>query len=270
MPELPEVEFARGCLSRWLSGRTLIEVTSQPNTRVLRGSTAEALAALAGHRVTSIQRRGKWLLWELRQGGGLLAHLGMTGKFVRRAPDVPPSPHARATFAIRDARIDLVDQRLFGRLLPGPLEALQASRVWSELGPDALGTGWTPHRLKEALGPSRAPVKSTLMDQTRLAGLGNIQATEALWQARVHPRTATRALDDDQLARLVEAIRWTLERTLAELSGDEIVYVEEAPETNPFLVYAREGKPCPRCGTTLLKDTIAGRTTCWCPTCQPA
>lgn len=270
MPELPEVEFARGCLERWLVGRTLTRVTSQPGTRVLRESSARALAALTGHRVDAVERRGKWLLWHLSEGAGLLAHLGMTGRFVRRAPDASSSPHARATFAVDDARIELVDQRMFGRLLPGSVEALTAHRVWREQGPDALGTAWSAARLKEALGPSRSPVKVALMDQTKLAGLGNIQATEALWRAGVHPRTEARALEDAQRTRLVKAILWTLERTLADLSGDEIVYVEESPETNPFLVYGREGQPCPRCGTTLVKDTIAGRTTTWCPSCQPA
>lgn len=270
MPELPEVEFARGCLQRWLGGRTLVKVTAQPGTRVLRGATARALASLAGRRVQSIERRGKWLLWQLSDNAGMLAHLGMTGRFVRRRPDVAASPHARASFAVDDARIDFVDQRIFGRLLPGALEALRDFPAWRDLGPDALSDRWSGQKLQEALGNSRAPVKAALMDQARLSGLGNIQVTEALWRAGVHPRTPARALEDGQRARLVEAIRWTLERTLAELSGDEIVYVEEAPETNPFLVYGRAGQPCPRCGTTLVKDTLGGRATVWCPSCQPA
>lgn len=268
MPELPEVEFARQCLTRWLRGKRLERATASPATRVLRGSSEDALRALEGHRIEDIERRGKWLLWKLSAGAGALAHLGMTGRFVWRPVDDEPR-WSRVRLEVKGGAVHFVDPRMFGRLLPGGFDELAHRREWRAQGPDAWDETWTPASLRDALGATKSPVKVALMDQAKVAGLGNIQATEALWRARLHPGRPPASLDANDWRRLVAGIRWTLERTLADLSGDEITYVEEDPSSNPFLVYAREGEPCPRCSTTLEKLTLAGRTTIWCPACQP-
>lgn len=272
MPELPEVEFARRSLESWLGGKKLAAVEAE-RTRVLRGSTPEALAELAGHRVRAIDRRGKWLLWRLDGGLGLLSHLGMTGKFVLRRRHEPPPRWSRAHFLRSDgAAIHYQDQRMFGRLLPGPLAELEEEDVWRTLGPDAWESLPKPKEWRAILSSRRRAIKDVLSDQTVVAGLGNIQSTEALFMAQIHPARPAAELTDDEVRRLTLAIRRTLERTLKLDEGREgdIAYVEEGTEENPFLVYGRAGESCPRCGTTLEKRTIGGRTTAFCPKCQPA
>jgi formamidopyrimidine-DNA glycosylase len=266
MPELPEVEFARSCLERWLAGRRLVEVAGE-KTRLLRGSSVDALEALSGHVVERITRRGKWFVLELDRGAGLVGHLGMTGKMVHAKRDEEVR-WSRARFVTRDAVVHFQDSRMFGRLLPGKLAEITQEEGYRTLGPDAWDEPPTATGLAQRLrGRSRA-IKDVLMDQTILAGLGNIQVTEALFRARLHPSRPAGELDRRELAALVRAIHWSLARTLAMNSGDKIVYVEEDRLHNPFLVYGRAGEPCPRCGTTLGKLDIGGRTSAFCPGCQ--
>lgn len=271
MPELPEVEFARICLRRWLQRKTLARVEAE-RTRVLRGSSPEALEALAGHRLLEVERRGKWLLLRFDQGMGVLGHLGMTGKFVLQKKREPAPSHSRARFVRADgAVIHYRDPRLFGRLLPGPLDAITGEEGWATLGPDAWDAPLSAGELHARLATRKRAVKEVLMDQTVLAGLGNIQATEALFLAKVHPARPAASITPAEARRLASAIRETLERTLAMNEGDEaITYVEEDPEQNPFLVYGRTGEPCPRCRTPLVSLPLGGRTSAFCPRCQPA
>jgi formamidopyrimidine-DNA glycosylase len=266
MPELPEVEFARGCLSRWAVGRTLVRVEGS-RTRVLRGLSKKALAVLAGRAVQAVERRGKWLVLRLDGGLGLVAHLGMTGKFERDEPGAPPVRWSRVRFVLSDGRVlHYRDPRMFGEIRAGSLEKLVQDLP--ELGPDALGI--SARELKPLLAGRRRPIKDLLMDQRVLAGLGNIYATEALFSARIHPARQGGALSDREVERLARAITRSLEKMLDRSGGDRITYVEEARHTNPFLVYGRARTPCPRCGTRLSKRTIGGRTSVFCPTCQPA
>ena len=266
MPELPEVEFARGCLERWWRGRVLVDV-SAPSTRLLRDSSPEALAALSGRRFDGVERKGKWLLVHLSGGAGLLAHLGMTGKLVRVRGDAPVH-WSRARF-VDDAGFTVHDRdpRMFGRLIPGRVDELVRRREWLDLGPDAWREPPTTEGLHVQLAAGRRTVKEQLLDQSLLAGLGNIQATEALFFARIDPRRTGRSLSADEVARLVGGIRHTLARTLASNTGDDITYVEEGGD-NPFVVYGRAGEPCPACGGSLTSMVLGGRATVFCGRCQ--
>jgi formamidopyrimidine-DNA glycosylase len=270
VPELPEVEFARSCLSRWLGGHTLRKVEADP-TRVIRGAQPKAFAALARSRVTKIERRGKWLLWRFASDSGLLAHLGMTGKFELARPGAPSVRWSRVRFTRSDgAVVHYRDPRQFGHLRIAPLSVLLATEPLKSLGPDAKDDLPTASALHARFQKSRRKIKEVLMDQTVLAGLGNIQVTEALFLAGVHPARRADALPIAEVRRVRQSIAKSLARTLAMNRGDKITYVEESKRIeNPFLVYGKANSPCPRCGSPIKKMVIGGRTSAFCAHCQP-
>ena len=268
MPELPEVEFARRALARWLEGRRVVRCEA-PATRVFRGARREDFERLRG-RLERLERRGKYLLFTFEADQGLLAHLGMTGKFVRR-PGGHAEPYSRARMCLDDGQVlHLRDPRLFGRLEPAPAHALAALPAVRALGRDPLVDGLTPTQLAAALGLSRQPLKVALMDQRRLAGLGNIHAAEALFRAGLHPARRPASLSPEEWRRLARAVHQALRFALGHETGEEIAYVEEAGAPNPFRIYGRAGEPCGRCGARVASFTQAGRTTHFCPRCQPA
>jgi formamidopyrimidine-DNA glycosylase len=270
MPELPEVEFARGCIERWLKGKPLARVEAD-RTRVVRGSSPAAIEELAGHKLQRVERRGKWLLWQFDHDRGVLAHLGMTGKYVLQKPKDGPVSHSRVRFVRQDgAVLHYQDPRMFGRVAAGPIAALRSDPGFHALGPDAWDDPPTATQLCEVLHSRKRAVKEVLMDQTVLAGVGNIQATEALFHARVHPARGGASLSPEECRRIAAGIHWSLARTLKMNKGDKIIYVEEPGEhENPFLIYGKEGEPCPNCGTPIKATESGGRTSAFCPHCQP-
>ena len=183
MPELPEVEIAARNLRAWTAGRRIVGVEADPKARyVFRPSTPATFARkLEGARFGKIRRIGKQLLVTLEKDGaplGLLAHLGMTGKWLRRAPHDPPPRFSRARFALDDgAVLHFADMRLFGRLRLVPGARFEEVPEVAALGPDPLEAGIDRTRLAEALARSRLPVKVRIMDQAILPGVGNIQAS---------------------------------------------------------------------------------------------
>jgi formamidopyrimidine-DNA glycosylase len=276
VPELPEVEIAARNLRAWASAAT-IRVVVIHDARVVEGAGLEA--ALLQRRVDAVDRRGKWLRLTLDDGALLFSHLGMTGKWVRRAEAAPTERFERARVDL--ARVTGVtsegsegevvslryrDPRLFGRLR----WAREDLPAWRALGPDPLVDGIDVARLHAALGRTRRTVKEALLDQSVLAGVGNIQATEALWLARLDPRVPANALRRPQVRALAQSIERSIARTLELESGPEITYVEEAGATNPFTIYGNGGHPCPRCRTPLDRYVVGGRATVSCARCQPA
>ncbi|MBZ4420974.1 bifunctional DNA-formamidopyrimidine glycosylase/DNA-(apurinic or apyrimidinic site) lyase [Myxococcus sp. RHSTA-1-4] len=267
MPELPEVEIARRNLVRWFSGRRLVRAEAD-DTRIFRGAERRHFEELSG-RLESLVRRGKYLLFAFEGGRGLMGHLGMTGKFVRRT-EGQVEPHSRARFHLDDGHvIHFSDPRMFGRMEPAPAPLLRTLDPVGLLGRDPLADGLTAGQLAEAVGSSRQPLKVALMDQERLAGLGNIHAAEALFRAGLHPSREPGSLTPAEWKRLVQAIRATIDFGLKEQEGEEPVYLEEGRSENPFLVYGRAGGPCSQCGTPVESFTQGGRTTHFCPKCQP-
>ncbi|MDC0709927.1 bifunctional DNA-formamidopyrimidine glycosylase/DNA-(apurinic or apyrimidinic site) lyase [Stigmatella sp. ncwal1] len=266
MPELPEVETARQNLARWLGGHRVVKAEAD-DTRVFRGAERARFAELKG-RLESLDRRGKYLLWTFEAGRGLLAHLGMTGKFVRRPPG-QGEPYSRARFHLEEGTvIHFCDPRLFGRMEPVPASGLRALEAIQSLGRDPLADGLTGPQLAEAVGGSRQDLKVALMDQGRLAGLGNIHAAEALFRAGLHPSRKPGTLTPEEWKRLARAIHATIAFGLEEQEGEEPVYLEEGAQ-NVFRVYGRAGQPCPACKSQVESFTQAGRTTHVCPKCQP-
>ena len=267
MPELPEVEYAANRLRQWMLGRLVLRAKAEP-TRLLRGQPARRFSqALTGRRLERVERRGKYLLLFFDGNAGLLAHLGMTGKLVRRPTGVA-EPFSHARFELEDGfTVHFRDPRKFGRLSAEPADRLFLLPEIAALGPDALLEPPTAESLGERLSRTARPVKVALMDQSVLAGLGNIHAAEALFRARIDPLLRADRLSEEQRRRLAQAIGETIALGLANDEEEEITYVEEGAP-NPFLVYGKAGEACPRCGQRLASLTQGGRTTHFCPHCQ--
>lgn len=273
MPELPEAEANRENLTTWLGGERLLEV-AVPDPLTRRGQAESAIRAAAeGRVVAAVRRRGKFLRIEFERGGAsLLSHLGMSGKWALRRPGDADPPAVRAALGIAGGRrILFSDKRRFGHFsvcLPTDEERL------ARLGPEPLGSAFTGKRLAALLRTSRRPVKSLLMDQDRIAGIGNIQAAEALWRAGIHPARNSAELGDREAAKLQRAIRWTLRRSIRSTRTPEILYLSDGEAGRQstsarFFVYGREGDACPRCRRGVIaRIPIAGRSSFYCPRCQ--
>jgi formamidopyrimidine-DNA glycosylase len=275
MPELPEVEIAARNLRSWGEGRRIERAEIDPRgRRLFRPGTGERLArALSGSRLVRVERRGKHLLLTLSTPAGplgLLSHLGMTGKWVRRESGAEPPSHSRARLHLDDGVVlHYRDPRLFGRLRLVPGARFEAVPEVAALGPDPLEEGVDPGRLEAAFARTRRPVKVVMLDQRLLPGVGNIQASEALFRARIDPRRRAASLSRAEVRRLAAAVETSVRRTLEREAGPEIAYVEEAGSENPFRVYAREGERCPRCRRTAIRRIVqAQRSTFFCPSCQ--
>jgi formamidopyrimidine-DNA glycosylase len=259
VPELPEVEHARQQLLHWLRGRKLLEVTARPGSP-LRRTTPKQLAALRGRTLRRVDRTGKHLALSFDGDRGLYLHLGMTGKLVRRAPDAESPRFSKVCFRIEGAEVHFCDSRRFGRvrLLKG--SELRALPEIAALGPDAWNAPPRVGELRALLVKVRRPIKVALLDQTLLAGLGNLHAVEALWRAKLSPFARADRLTTAQVGALHKAIHTTLAFGLAKMEAirGDTTYVEEGA-ANPFFVYDREGKPCRRKGSRRLsgRPTIA-------------
>jgi formamidopyrimidine-DNA glycosylase len=275
MPELPEVESVRRQLEPALVGRRFERVSIDDARLVRPYDPAEVAAELEGERVAALERRGKYLVVRFESGRVLLIHLRMTGSLLR-APEgsLPDDRHRRAVVRLDDGSdVAYRDVRRFGTWLllePGEAEPYLGARV----GDEPLETLFTAARLGERLAGRRTSLKAALLDQRTLAGLGNIYADEALWRARLNPLLPAAGLGRAELRRLHRGIRAALEHGLARQGSTLRDY--RLPDgsggsmQNEFRVYGRRDEPCDRCGTPITRTQVAGRTTWFCPTCQPA
>ncbi|HEX7363454.1 MAG TPA: bifunctional DNA-formamidopyrimidine glycosylase/DNA-(apurinic or apyrimidinic site) lyase [Bryobacteraceae bacterium] len=261
MPELPEVETVVRSLREVLPGRTAVRARCFSKL-VTRGGLARTAAALAGRKVTGIRRRGKQIFIELDRGV-LYVHLGMTGKLLWNGL---PGKYARAIVEFDGGTLVYDDIRQFGRFqffekLPAALESD---------APDALSA--TFEEFRNGLRLHRRSIKPLLLDQSFLAGVGNIYADEALFAARIHPRTAAGRLSDARARRLFDTLGQVL-RAAIEHGGSSISdYVDSNGNRGWFqqshCVYGREGQPCPVCGTAIRRMVLAQRSAHYCPRCQ--
>ena len=275
MPELPEVESVRRQLEPALVGRRFERVSIDDSRLVRPYEPAEVAAELEGERVAAVERRGKYLGVRFESGRVLLIHLRMTGSLLHApAGSLQDDPHRRAVVRLEDgADVAYRDVRRFGTWLllePGEAEPYLGARV----GDEPLGTLFTAARLGERLAGRRTSLKAALLDQRTVAGIGNIYADEALWRARLHPQRSAAGLDRAELRRLHRGIRAALEHGLARQGSTLRDY--RLPDgsggsmQNEFRVYGRRDEPCDRCGTPISRTHVAGRTTWFCSTCQPA
>jgi len=207
-------------------------------------------------------RKGKWLRLDVEGGGRVFSHLGMTGDWVRVPAGAPEQPFERARIDVlrlgRMSSVRYVDARRFGRLIATNDDLPE----WTALGPDPLEDGLDVRHLSKAFAKSRRAVKEILMDQRVVAGVGNILATEAMWMARIDPRSRGASLALADTRAIAKGVRRAIALELAERKK------YGAAPLDSFFVYGRAGEPCPRCGTILSSIVLGGRTTVFCGTCQ--
>ena len=272
MPELPEVETIRRQLAPNLEGATILDVEILDPRWTRPTAPAEVEDGLRGARVDAVGRAGKYLVWSLSNGRFLLVHLRMTGALLF---DPRPEPtHTRVRFELDHGhRLVYVDPRRFGtgHLVEGP--AQRDAYLAARLGVEPLTPEFTVEHLRRMARGRRAPVKAFVLDQRRIAGVGNIYADEALFRAQIHPLRAAGSLTGVQLGRLHDAIEESLLAGI-EAKGatiDDFRHVDGAQGSfqDRFLVHRREGEPCPRCGHTVRKIVVGGRGTYVCEHCQP-
>ena len=266
MPELPEVETIRRDLAPLVLGRTVAAVEVDAGTiDLLTGLPLDALRAeLVGQRFVSLGRRGKYLLFGLDGGRTFVTHLRMTGRLVWRAAGDPPIEWQRARLAL-DGGHDLrwSDLRKFGTW-----DVVDdAAEVVGKLGPEPLDEAFTAAFLRKLLAGRTAPVKAVLLDQRRVAGLGNIYVDEALYQARIRPDTPAGEVSRDAVARLRVACREVLERGIENRGASFSDYVDGRQHMY-VQVFRRDGKPCYACGAEIVRSVVGGRGTHFCPRCQ--
>jgi formamidopyrimidine-DNA glycosylase len=272
VPELPEVETIRRQLAPHLEGTTMLEVEILDPRWTRPAPPAEVERGLRGARVQAVGRQGKYLVWSLSNERYLLIHLRMTGALLF---DPQPEPtHTRVRFGLDSGhRLVYVDPRRFGtgHLLDGP--AQRDAYLAQRLGVEPLTPAFTVEHLQRMARGRRTPVKAFVLDQRRIAGVGNIYADEALFRARIHPLRAAGSLTRVQLVRLHGAIEESLLAGI-EAKGatiDDFRHVDGARGSfqDRFLVHRRAGQPCPRCGHAVRKIVVGGRGTYVCERCQP-
>jgi formamidopyrimidine-DNA glycosylase len=276
MPELPEVETLRRDLARRLPGAALRDLwTSGKPLRLGRPLDVDAIRAMTvGHTVLRLRRLAKYLLVDTDAGGALVVHLGMSGHLFVCAAGEPRPPHTHLVWTLDDGARELryVDPRRFGQVTTVRAGEEASLPELGLLGLEPLGRGLTTARLAELLAASKRPLKTFLLDQTRIAGLGNIYVSEALFRARLHPSLPSHAAVD-AAAALREAIRTVLSRAVANRGTTIRDYTDssgrEGANQHTLQVYGREDQPCFICGGKVRRQVDAGRSTFFCPRCQP-
>lgn len=273
MPELPEVETVRRSLRDLVIGRAIVGLRPSAFAGVMGGEAVEAVAArLVGRRLAAVRRRAKYLLLDLDDDTSLMVHLRMTGRLVVAPRGAPPLRFEHLAIELDDGNdLRFADQRKFGRvlhLLPADVRALD-----QRLGPEPLDPRFTAVRLAAALARRPGKLKSVLLDQRLVAGLGNIYADEALFRARLHPERPANGLSATDVRRLHRAIREVLREGLAHrgttFSSFQDGTGEAGGNQRNLRVYGRGGTArCVRCRSPLARIVVGGRGTSFCPRCQ--
>ncbi len=271
MPELPEVQTVVSTLSPRTTGATIVGVDILRSDYVLPPGT-NVREKLLKHRVVSVHRRGKRIIFQLDNEKRFLIHLGMTGRLTMECPGAARLLHTHVVLSLRDSsgnafELHLRDPRRFGRFV-----WLEDDPGESGLGPEPLTI--TPNEFCRVLASSRRPIKSLLLDQEKIAGLGNIYADEALYLAQIHPLTPSDQIDAESGKALCRAVKQVLKQAIKHRGSTLRDYVDAQGEKGGFQllhnVYDRAGEPCRRCGTEIARIVLGGRSTCFCPACQAA
>ena len=277
MPELPEVETIRRQLAERVAGRTIVDAQVLDPLWTAPVAPAEVETALRGRAVERLRRRGKYLIADLDEDRYLVMHLRMTGNllWVAAGDDGADRAHLRVRLVLDDGnRLVFTDQRRFGTGVVIDGRELLERYLDARLGPEPLDPGFTPDVLRAAAHGRRAPVKAFLLDQRRVAGIGNIYADEALFRAGIHPLKPVGRLRRADFERLHAGIVAALEKGLAHQGASIDDYRdangEQGSMQNEFLIHLRAGQPCPRCGGPVTKLVAAGRGSYVCRNCQRA
>jgi formamidopyrimidine-DNA glycosylase len=275
MPELPEVETIRRDLEARVVGRRFVGVTIPPDTGktvpVLKGiDEASFREGIVGARIEGVERRGKYLALRLDTGAALIVHLRMTGALLHRRPEDAPERFLRAVLHLDNgSELRFTDMRKFGGfwLLDDIDEAVSAP-----LGPEPLSEGFTVEGLAQSMAGRKAPVKAILLDQRHIAGIGNIYADEACFEAHIDPRRLGATLTPAEVAELHGAVRSVLLFGVESRGASFKDYKDVAGESGSMhmhvKVFRRNGKPCYACESIIERVKVGGRSTHFCPTCQ--
>jgi formamidopyrimidine-DNA glycosylase len=296
MPELPEVETVARDLQRWVAGATIQGATVHWDRTIRHPQPSERFVAeISGATIRRVGRRAKAVLIHLGDGRVMTVALRMTGALIVTAADADPDPYARVVFSLADGReLRYRDVRKFGRigLWPGGgLRSVGGGRgarsrrvaegrrtyrigeVFSGHGPEPLARGFSAARLAERLRNRSAKLKALLLDQSFIAGVGNIYADEALWRARLHPLRRADTLDAADVRRLHRSIRQVLREGILNRGSSisDFVGADGEPGANAerLAVYRRTDQPCHRCGRPISRIVVGQRSTHFCPRCQP-
>ncbi|MBV9719102.1 MAG: bifunctional DNA-formamidopyrimidine glycosylase/DNA-(apurinic or apyrimidinic site) lyase [Candidatus Eremiobacteraeota bacterium] len=269
MPELPEVEtIVRGLRSK-IAGATIEHAEVRLARVAVAPPALSFVTALAGERIEAVRRRGKYAIVELGSGRSIVISLRMTGRLVVSQNGEPELPATHVVLHLRDAgSLRFSDVRTFGRM-----RLVCAGEAWDrELGIEPLDSDFTQEAFIGMLSGRTTPVKAFLLDQRRVAGIGNIYACEALWEARIRPSRPAGRLTAPAVHRLRRAIIDVLQRAIAMRGTSVDDYVDadglQGSFQNNLSVYGRSAKPCPRCGSGILRTVLSGRGTWWCRRCQ--
>ncbi|MBL8673531.1 MAG: bifunctional DNA-formamidopyrimidine glycosylase/DNA-(apurinic or apyrimidinic site) lyase [Rhodospirillales bacterium] len=278
MPELPEVETVRRGLVPRLVGRRILRLTQRRKDLRLP-LPARFAQRLEGRMIAALERRAKYMLWRFEGGDTLVVHLGMSGRMTvmptGMANERPFETHDHVVFDTDDGwQIRFNDARRFGLMLLVPDDEIGKHKLFKDLGPEPLEPEFDGPALAARLAGKKTPIKSALLDQRVLVGVGNIYACEALFDSGISPKRLARTVRGERADRLAAAIRGVLERSI--LDGGSTLRDHVQPDgelgyfQTRFAVYDREGRPCPGCdcGKGVKRFTQAGRSTFFCPARQ--
>lgn len=273
MPELPEVETISQSLRESISGLAVERVEIFHPQVIAAPEPQNFCRLIAGQKILGICRRGKYLLLNLSGELVLVVHLRMTGQLLYTTPGEPLARHTHVIFFLSNgAQLRYTDTRRFGRLWLLPRNSLQDHTGLAGLGVEPLSAQFSPAYLKEALAGRRTRLKTLLLDQRLVAGLGNIYADEALHRAGLHPLRPAHTLTPEEVNALYTAIKEVLQEGIAARGTTVRNYLDGKGRTGTFQeklrVYRRQGQPCPRCGKPIARLVLGGRSSYFCPGCQ--
>ena len=273
MPELPEVETVARDLRSEVVGRRVVEVSLGHPGVIRHPAPEQFVAGLTGAAFTAVQRRGKYILCPLDSGDDLVVHLGMTGHLDVVAPEQPQRPHTHLRAVLDDGReLRFADPRRFGRLLLGGRDDLIAARALPRLGLEPFDPEFTAERLDAVLRRTTRMLKAALLDQTGVAGLGNIYVDEICHAAGVRPTRRCHRLTRRERQALHQATLDVLAKAVRNRGSsiDDYRDLRDARGNHQeeLQAYGRGGMPCFRCGTVMRRTVVSGRTTVYCPGCQ--
>jgi formamidopyrimidine-DNA glycosylase len=273
VPELPEVETIAADLRPHLVGRTILRCELLFPTIVRHPEPEVFIDSVVGQRITSVGRRGKYILIRLIDDVVLVVHLGMSGQLRLVDPATPLAAHTHAVFDLDDgSQLRYTDPRRFGRLLLGTESDLLSARAMPPLGPEPIDPTFGADDLYQRFRNRKALIKAVLLDQSTIAGVGNIYADESLYRARVRPDRVARSLSKVSVKRLHEALRLSLLIAIQNRGSSVDTYRdawgEIGGQQEKLQVYGRAGEPCFTCGRPLSLARIAGRSSVFCRRCQ--
>ena len=275
MPELPEVETVRRGLTALVSGYRIIEAVDL-HPRALKAESIAPLSILAGAKITGLNRRGKFLWFELNRPYNVVAHLGMSGQFLINRDDRPQAKHVRAHFqlkrGLRNREMIFNDQRTFGWLsIEESIEGIPTSAL--HIAPDPFDELFDKSAAVKNFAKRNIKIKTALLNQEIMSGVGNIYADETLWRAKVHPETSTSELTSKKISRIIDCATEVMREAIAQggTSFDDL-YINVNGESGFFeqslAAYGQTNQPCPRCGTPIKRITFGARSSHFCPRCQ--